>query len=535
MAQSAPNVSLPNAAATNGANQHTPRQPKRNQRPRKKDTSSYPLNDGSVSDSVINPLASPRSINPAEQRHHSVAVGAPTPRNPNNPTARTKGSHKQRPASFGGNMLPDTPFKEQAYAGPTFQVSPAPSSLPVPKFFAKSVPNVTAPSALQERMDSESTPEAEQSSPESDPLSPSPSLPNREAQKSPLDLFFKADREERSSRGEKSLSPEAAFRPQPFLSPEAAHRPQPLFRAPARGISDENIFLQDRSGSDRNAESPRTLPPANGHLQSQRPSSSPSINTSAQASDAESDHEAQTKALKALLFSNINGQLTSEPQAQQSYTPPQPQQPRADPSARVSGPSSGTPSPFQRPHSGPSTPSPIDQQQRDDQYHLYYGNQRNLSPLFKAASSRSDTHSSRGPSGLRQQELASEMRSSTISPIAGRYNQAGLPQPPRTIGPNSFRRDYPSQYSNPSNPSQNASMPYASNGVPSPPANGPSITSNGHFQNTTKRGVPAMDYPAPAPQSPSGRPDTGVETGSQDVKGMENDLRRMLNLNVLSN
>jgi hypothetical protein len=77
----------------------------------------------------------------------------------------------------------DSPGK--AYAGPGFHHSPAPSSLPVPKFFSKSVPARRTPGLQAMMEDSESTDGSQ---------SPSPRLDN------PLEQLFKADREEKARK-----------------------------------------------------------------------------------------------------------------------------------------------------------------------------------------------------------------------------------------------------------------------------------------------------------------------------------------------
>lgn len=81
-----------------------------------------------------------------------------------------------------------------AYAGPTFHASPAPSSLPIPSFYSKSVPDSPGFKELQARKGASTF---------SGNDSPTPSAaqtvatqPQREA--SPLDLFFRADREEKA-------------------------------------------------------------------------------------------------------------------------------------------------------------------------------------------------------------------------------------------------------------------------------------------------------------------------------------------------
>lgn len=85
-----------------------------------------------------------------------------------------------------------TPVK--AYAGPSFNASPAPSSLPMPKF-SRSVPNVDKTSTLKSMMEQETA----DTTSESDG---SPFLENSQLtqdvqarEDSPLDIFFQADRD----------------------------------------------------------------------------------------------------------------------------------------------------------------------------------------------------------------------------------------------------------------------------------------------------------------------------------------------------
>ena len=97
-----------------------------------------------------------------------------------------------------------TPTLSQAYAGPTFHASPAASSLPMPNFlhksFSKSVPENTQVERLTALMDSEVSEEVP--SPESSEASPirekAERLHQRAREESPLDIFFLADREEKT-------------------------------------------------------------------------------------------------------------------------------------------------------------------------------------------------------------------------------------------------------------------------------------------------------------------------------------------------
>lgn len=79
-----------------------------------------------------------------------------------------------------------TPPSMKAYAGPTFHHSPAPSALPMPKFFSKSVPGTPAGTSLQAMMESDS----------SDTNSNTAESTSTEQEQSHLELLFNAARAE---------------------------------------------------------------------------------------------------------------------------------------------------------------------------------------------------------------------------------------------------------------------------------------------------------------------------------------------------
>jgi hypothetical protein len=369
-------------------------------------------------------------------------------------------------------MLPATPAKEKAYAGPTFQASPAPSSLPVPKFFSRSVPNVAAQQkSLGARMAGEKTPDGNESSPEPDVVAPA-----RDAQLSPLDMFFKADKAEKERTRSTSLqSPEMlARRPPPMTEPR-----NPFQQSSGNILVSEPIL------------SPRTLPHPDRPPPPQR---MPSAGSNGPAVPAQGDREVYTKSLKDLLF-NFDS------------TPPSTTPPNGTPFGTVDPRNRGspfeTPSPFQRSTSGPSTPTPSAEQQ--NHYSLHYGN-RNLSPLFQAAR-RPDTPPSR-PSGLRQHVAVSDQ-----SPTASRSQQP--------IDPDSFSRQYLDHHIRASNPTlpplplSNATKP--STTIPEPVSQHSSSANN----NTS--------------QTNRGGSHSNAGSQGQDRRTMEDDLKRMLKINVLSN
>lgn len=440
---------------TPSAAQGQPGQGKRNNKNRQQNPA-IPITqlDGTVSDSVTN--ASPRSKKAPRQRQGGPAGAQQAP---NGQAAQVNGQ-KARPVSVGGPMLQGTtPVKEQAYAGPTFQASPAPNKLPMPKFMgSRSVPSAAHPAGLQARLAGEKTPPENESSPEADVVSPVPP-PRDAAVHSPLDMFFQADRMEKERKASGQLSPEAARRPMP-----PGTEPRNPFHNGNR-----NSFLQ---GLHDDQPSPKTVPP-NSRPNYERARSSPGV----ASPPASGNNDASTQALKNLLFNT----------PAESNTPP-PQRPQSGDAAKLSS-GFDTPSPFTR-RSGPSTPTP-NQQQND--YALHYGN-RNLSPMFQAA-----RETPTRPSNLRQQ-----------------LDQSQPAEPRQQLSPNAFSRSFLDQQIRTSNNTSQLPPGLISN-------SDPSLNSFSQHQ----RGVPQGNngFGNQANGAPSPR-----NSGSRDIKGMEDDLRRMLKL-----
>lgn len=490
-----PHASAAAATAQQSGASQTPH--KRHPRQPRNPSQPFPQNDGTVSDSVVtNPLASPNSRKTPKQRNQSIAMGT------NGNIDKTNGHNKQRHASLGGNLLLATPPREQAYAGPTFQASPAPSSLPVPKFFSRSVPNVAAQS-LAARMEGERTPEAEDSSPEPDVVSPHP--PTRAMQKSPLDLFFNADKAEKERSRSGSMQ-------SPAVQP----------RLPA--AYEKNLWARDLDGQSNGPTNPRDVPtnylrPIPTTTTAQRPTSSPHTTTTTHQQAADShDREAQTQALKALLFNNI------APPSQQT-PPPNPNLDRNTTYNTTYASPSPSPMHFQRSASGPSTPAPTTAQQSrngNDYYALHYGN-RNLSPLFKAAAGSRDSPppllSGLRPSGLRNGE------------VVGGHNLAPLPAP----APASSRNDMSNIYTHTnSNPNPNINTHANANGTAVQSTR--TATRNEHVGVATSTATAASasaSISTPPPSSTNQTSSSHHDRDGHDIQGMENDLRRILNLDIL--
>lgn len=450
-------------------------QGKRNNRNNNNNRRQNAHTDGAVSDSV----ASTHPQGRKSSRPQSTAQGA-YPQHGNNQNGEINGQ-RMRPVSMGGPMLPGTPGKERAYAQSTFQASPAASSLPVPKFFgSRSVPNVNAPSSLQMRMDGEKTPEEpEESSPEPDVVSPI--KPSHGKGQTPLDVFFMADMAEKQRKSSPgiNLSPDLAVRPPP------ASEPRNPFQT-----GTQSPFARGVNAADGPMISPKTVPQGQRPAQPYRAHSSPGSNVPAQQS---ATNEASTQALKDLLFNNIGNKTSSTPPRNHHRVP-----------SYTNGVDScnETPSPVQqRAALNPTTPTPSKYSQ--DQYALHYGN-RNLSPMFQAA--RSETPP-RHPSNLRQ-----EVNHSGQQNGFPQYNQQPFSN---HSDPNSFSRSYLDHQVRASLPSQ-------------PPSG---LISNGNHTNSSASfsGPPSQNS-MQMPNTASGSP---RNSGTRDMKGMEDDLRRMLNLNVL--
>ena len=116
------------------------------------------------------------------------------------PTTRTGNTTRIADQRATDTTRPTTRTPSKAYAGPTFHNSPAASSLPLPTFLSKSVPNVNKTTSLKNLLDHdslESTSESE-GSPFQDAATPSKIQHAHE--ESPLDIFFQADQKAKAKQ-----------------------------------------------------------------------------------------------------------------------------------------------------------------------------------------------------------------------------------------------------------------------------------------------------------------------------------------------
>ena len=190
----------------------TPKSKRRTSNPKNHNQAQH--QDMALDDDLVSPLTPHRASEPAQGPAESSISPMSSKRKPsrgrkktsskqegNNPTTSTAISQPSYP-SMEQPQPNITPLRQapQMYAGPTFHASPAPSSLPIPKFFAK---NTTQGEKLQDTSSAHSDGSSEQESStcgdESPTLRSALRIDGSQAREpSPLDIFFKADRAEKA-------------------------------------------------------------------------------------------------------------------------------------------------------------------------------------------------------------------------------------------------------------------------------------------------------------------------------------------------
>lgn len=236
------------------------------------------------------------------------------------PNTRTNSATPVRPSN--------TPV--QAYAGPTFHASPAPSSLPIPKFFSKSVPDANRKDSLKAMMEEELSEKSSEKSEESPTLMSAQRASERQVrEESPLDIFFRADREEKHKRGQGSDYGIAAnnLGTAPLPAMDSPEQGQQL---PLQGYANHHsrqptdpsvggLFAMEMDGSASPSNANRQAFPAPNHYNEDitppgitRSGSAPSKFMLAGGHDEE-QRKAKTLALKNLLLSPPPQRPTTSP------------------------------------------------------------------------------------------------------------------------------------------------------------------------------------------------------------------------------
>ena len=249
----------------------------------------YPGNDSA-------PEISQKKRTPKPQTRKQSGSASPMPGSSGTPISAP------RRQSATPNRTNETPVR--AYAGPTFHSSPAASSLPMPKFFSKSVPNVDKSRSLKTMMEQESTETASESEESPSQENTQPALDHRAREESPLDIFFRADREAKAKARPATEpvieGPHGQTRLNVSLS-----GPQTPPRHHSRHPTDTSVggmFPLEMDGPAPEILSSAVLPTSTHEEDTNRPTVS-SSSSMTEADRREEHRKAQTLALKQMLFS----------------------------------------------------------------------------------------------------------------------------------------------------------------------------------------------------------------------------------------
>lgn len=429
------------------------------------------------SDQPTTPPRTPRRIQqnqPASQNKQNSALpdnssrrstNKRRPKNVQTSPAATRNDRNTPPLtgaqSAGGSAatIPiQTPSATQVYAGATFHASPAPSALPMPSFYSKSIPESPAIRTENARESDSSADEPSQTPSSAQIFS---NVSHRE--ESPLDLFFKADKREKAEKiRARSTNSNATGSAGPFNPPLASldntrTPPQPTNQYRNKSIpnsraSANGMFSMELDGSNSPGLplGPAFSTPYNERIKAARKTSSPLQTHHSSPNNSQSSLE-KSEQLKAYLFSDAPSTNSSLGPALSLTT-----------NSAMS---------YQGGHSSPSGPRSAGMPGRSPQINYKFrGDSKSTGDVPKAARS-----------GLRQE--VSPTKTPTRTP--DRANSYG--------------------------PSQNLSQIYGNN-----------FSTANNF-NSAVQGHSSSPVP---PVSSGALPGNGTP----DLRGMENDLRRMLKL-----
>ncbi|SLM35724.1 hypothetical protein LPUS_05084 [Lasallia pustulata] len=323
---------------TNGKPEQTRKQPRRNL-PRQASESAH----GSDYDSAIPPMTPPRPLAQGENMRSkgtesgaesvsaiaaNTAIAAETFEYAgiSSPSTKPKVNRTPRPNPRTNSATPVRPGNTpvQAYAGPTFHASPAPSSLPMPKFFSKSVPDINRKNSLKAMMEEDQSEKSSEKSEESPTIMSAQRASERQVrEESPLDIFFNADREEKNKRrqgSEYGIAADNFGSGRPAMNALQQGQRSPLRDHAYRhschptDSSAGGLFAMEMDGaaSPSNAYSQAFPTPYHYNEDITRPGSAPSHLMAATGHDEE-QRKAKTLALKKLLLSPQPQRATTSP------------------------------------------------------------------------------------------------------------------------------------------------------------------------------------------------------------------------------
>ncbi|KJK62163.1 Proline-rich nuclear receptor coactivator [Aspergillus parasiticus SU-1] len=395
---------------------------------------------GTATDSSAN--LSKKKSGRSNKKPRDLSKASPTQRNGHRRTY----SHSN---NITTPQLKDSPH----YAGPTFHASPAPSSLPIPSFFSKSVPDPDLAPAIEADGDKYDVGPEYEATPSK--LRPRAQFQTEEPQSTPLDFLFKAAVEARNSQPQ--YSPEASIK---IRSPQTDSKTLPQ-RKP-NGSTEGSLPLGvDYPVPHKSQIGPSFATPYKDRMNALRSASSPSHSV---VELDEDQRRAKTEALKDLLLN------------------PRPQRPSyvSKSSSQANGVN--------------EQPTPI-------------GNVPHFAAVLRTAS---------GPS-------------------ATLYNNVLPGQNQLTVG-NGWQSPFSNSYNINPQPSQGQTSTSNKGALSSIPGNTANVSGgkcSSPVYNQTKYDINSMQGPnyPPVHQSPTSRV-SNTSTKALDTKKMEDDLRRILKLDV---
>ena len=322
-----------------------------------------------------NPDAQPQADGQNQRKKPHGAKNQNTPKPESEPATNHHRSSPQ-PSLAYPSQRQGTPIK-QAYAGPTFHSSPAPSALPMPSFYSRSMPS-TAPTKTPDIVEELGADKAAEVKPEDTTAVQTGETGKRES--TPLDFLFEAARLARDTPRAESPANRSAN----LSAPEDS----PLRRSPAPREGGETVFPfeLDGNGSSIASIGPVFATPYKERMTALRSSNaSPSISSSALDED---ERRNKTEALKQMLMNNA--QSSAQRSSSASRHPSDPSNPFNARALDLRNPNAA---PHEKRHrSGPSTPVPSSNVSDTHQYFASlpppgHGTRMNGSPMHRPASS----------------------------------------------------------------------------------------------------------------------------------------------------
>jgi hypothetical protein len=471
--------------------------------------------------------SSPAETNPSVAKRSAKKPA----RNKNNP-ARQNGNRspqqmlpqyeqqQQIPAPPNQNFSPPTmtPAKPSAaYAGPTWNASPAASALPMPKFFSKSMPPETSQPSLQARLDQESdNSDNTESPPLSDAVPAIPTPPRNED--SPLDFLFKKDKEQKAKRLSAGPGALASTPPRPTVGSFNSEPQRPADWTSVYGTGRRNHNRHASNGSNKE-QFLMELDGSNVSPQLHKASSRPPLNERMSSAPSAVPYSISTSYNNAyrhdqpMYASTMHGHSMPSlvPSHAQQY--PGPRLPDAAASPFFRGPQ-------QPPRSADS--SPIPRQGLAHHQNLHYGN-RNLGPLFQAAKQDPD----RRASNLRQ-EIHASPKVAELPDNANHFAQHGsngIHYQQQTISSDPVRAYLQAQQP-PATTLPKIDLPRHQFANPLPRVGSSELDAQSRPQSHN-----GQYYPVPS------GPNTqhAAQPAAFNAKSVEDDLKRMLKLSLNSN